>query len=66
MDLMDTLKIEQLLEKIVDRLDSLLSKVGDIERETRLGGSSLTSSLTTIEFHLSNIENGIDSLDWDK
>ena len=63
---MDTLKIEQLLEKIVDRLDSLLSKVGDIERETRLGGSNLRSSLTTIEFHLSSIESGIDSLDWGK
>jgi hypothetical protein len=56
---MDTWKIEQLLEKIANRLDSILDKVGDIERTVRLDSDGVTKSLAGIEFYLENINSGI-------
>ena len=49
MDLMDTFKMEQLLQRMVDRLDAILDKVGDIERKVRV----------YVEFYLENINGGI-------
>jgi hypothetical protein len=56
---METLKIEQLLEKIVSRLDAILDKVRDIERTISVDSVGVTQSLAGIEFYLENINSGI-------
>jgi hypothetical protein len=70
---METWKIEQLLQRIVDKLDAILNKVGDIERTVSADSIGVTKSLAGIEFYLQNMNNGIrevqgaiESIDWNK
>jgi hypothetical protein len=57
---MDTRNIEQLLEKIVDRLDTLISKVDKIEWEVTFGRlSGVADYLMTIQSRLSSIDSSI-------